>query len=107
MVWVGLRHTSLYYAHVLVSMMYVLYVVYADITVRDLGDGKHDGGPNDPRMGVIEIKAQYITYWLSTVGMAGFVKEVGLGVATGKVANNGVTREFDEKVIEGMRTTSS
>lgn len=28
----------------------------------DLGDGKHDGSENDPRIGVIRIKAKTATY---------------------------------------------
>lgn len=73
----------------------------------DLGDGKHKGNAEDPRMSVIEVKAKYIVYWLSTVGKAGMMKEVGLGAATGKVANTGVHREFKEDTVESMRTTQS
>jgi len=28
----------------------------------DLGDGIHDGSGNDPRMALIEVKSNYITY---------------------------------------------
>ena len=27
----------------------------------DLGDGKHDGGPEDPRIGVIKVEAKTVT----------------------------------------------
>lgn len=72
----------------------------------DLGDGVHTGGPEDPRMALIEIKSKYIVYWKSTVGKLGFMKEVGQAAMTGKVAQNGVQRQFTEDVIQGMRTTT-
>jgi general stress protein 26 len=34
----------------------------------DLGDGKHTGGPEDPRMTLIEVKSKYITYYKTEVG---------------------------------------
>ncbi|KAF1956600.1 hypothetical protein CC80DRAFT_492130 [Byssothecium circinans] len=40
----------------------------------DLGDGKHDGGPEDPRMSLIEVKAKYATYYQTKVGTLGMVK---------------------------------
>ncbi|MCJ1334402.1 hypothetical protein MMC10_011111 [Thelotrema lepadinum] len=73
----------------------------------DLGDGVHTGGPEDPRMALIEVKPNYIVYWKSTVGSIGFVKEVALGAATGKVANVGVTREFDSADIQKMREVTT
>ena len=69
----------------------------------DLGDGVHTGKPEDPRMALIEVKAKYITYWKTTVGTLGFVKEVAVGAATGQVANTGVQREFGDEDIEKMR----
>lgn len=69
----------------------------------DLGDGKHDGSPNDPRMTLIEVKAKYVTYWLHQVGALGFAKEVVGAAITGKVANTGVTRELKEAELEKAR----
>ena len=69
----------------------------------DLGDGVHTGTPEDPRMAVIELKAKYISYWKSTVGMLGFVKEVAQASMTGAVADTGVQRQFVEADIEAMR----
>ena len=69
----------------------------------DLGDGKHDGTADDPRMALIEVKAKYITYWMHTVGALGFMKEVGVAAMTGKVANTGATRELKEAAIEQAR----
>ncbi|KAF2011629.1 hypothetical protein BU24DRAFT_413264 [Aaosphaeria arxii CBS 175.79] len=69
----------------------------------DLGDGVHTGGPEDPRMALIEVKAKYITYWLHEVGTLGFVKEVAGAALTGNVANTGVLRELKEAEIEQAR----
>lgn len=69
----------------------------------DLGDGKHDGGPEDPRMTLIEVKAKYATYYLTQVGLLGYVKEVGTAALTGKVADTGVLRELNEQDIEQAR----
>jgi general stress protein 26 len=35
----------------------------------DLGDGTHTGGPEDPRMTLIEVKSKYVVYYLTEVGM--------------------------------------
>ena len=71
----------------------------------DLGDGKHDGGPEDPRMSLIEIKANYVSYWKSTVGSLGFAKEVGQASLTGQVAQTGLMRQLVAEDLESMRKT--
>ena len=71
----------------------------------DVGDGVHNGTAEDPRMTLIEVKSKYISYWKSTVTSVGFVKEVALGALTGKIANNGVQRQFLESDIQKMRET--
>jgi general stress protein 26 len=70
----------------------------------DLGDGKHDGSASDPRMALIEVKSNYVTYWLHEVGTLGFMKEVGVAALTGKVANTGVLRELKAQDLEKART---
>ena len=69
----------------------------------DLGDGKHDGTAEDPRMSLIEVKAQYISYWKATVGKLGFLKEVTQATMTGKIADTGLLREFTEADLTNMR----
>lgn len=69
----------------------------------DLGDGVYTGKAEDPRVALIEVRAKYITYWKSTVGTLGFLKEVGVAVVTGQVAENGVLRRFFEDDIEAAR----
>jgi len=73
----------------------------------DLGDGKHDGTADDPRMALIEIKAKYISYWKAQVGMLGYAKEVAHAAITGKVADVGVQRHMMEEEIERERSRSS
>jgi hypothetical protein len=72
----------------------------------DLGDGKHDGGPEDPRLALIEVKSQYVVYWKATDGTLGFVKEVGVAAVTGQVANTGVQRQLLESDLEQARRDS-
>jgi general stress protein 26 len=49
----------------------------------DLGDGKHDGRPEDPRLALIEVKSRYVAYWKATVGTSGFMEEGGVAAVTG------------------------
>lgn len=69
----------------------------------DLGDGKHDGSADDPRMSLIEFKPKYAVYYLTQVGLLGYMKEVGVAAVTGKIAETGVLRELDERDIEAAR----
>jgi len=69
----------------------------------DLGDGKHDGSAEDPRMTLIEVKPKYVSYYLTKVGLLGYMKEIGTAALTGKVADTGVLRELSEKEIEQAR----
>jgi len=72
----------------------------------DLGDGKHDGGPDDPRMTLIEVKSKFATYYKTSVGTMGFMKEVGVAAVTGKVAETGVLRELQEVDLQKAREMS-
>ncbi|KAL8952315.1 MAG: hypothetical protein Q9222_001767 [Ikaeria aurantiellina] len=69
----------------------------------DLGDGKHTGMPDDPRMTLIELKAGYISYWKSTSTSLGFMKEVAQASMTGQVADTGVNRQMFDKDIQAAR----
>ncbi|KAI0141527.1 hypothetical protein GGR57DRAFT_509177 [Xylariaceae sp. FL1272] len=70
----------------------------------DLGDGVHDGGPDDPRMALIEVKSKYIRYWKSTTGTLGYIKETTVASVTGQVAQTGVLREMGAEDIQKART---
>lgn len=49
------------------------------------------------------VKANYITYYKTTVGMAGFLKETTLAPLTGQVADTGILREMGKDDIEKAR----
>ena len=69
----------------------------------DLGDGVHTGGPEDPRMTLIEVKAKYVAYWKSQVSSLGFVKEITHASLTGQVADTGVLRHLTEEDLAAAR----
>ena len=73
----------------------------------DLGDGVHTGGPEDPRMKLIEIKAKYISYWKHEVGALGFMKEIAGANLTGGVAVTGSLREIKGDELEQARKSDS
>jgi len=71
----------------------------------DLGDGKHDGGPEDPRIGVIRVEARTVTYQISEGTAVGRALEIGKGVVTGKAPSVGKLRELTEEEIKVWRTS--
>jgi len=73
----------------------------------DLGDGVHTGGPEDPRMKLIEVQPKYISYWKHEVGSMGFMKEVKGAQWTGGVANTGKLRQLTSSEIEQAREKHS
>ncbi|KAK5707449.1 hypothetical protein LTR17_020686 [Elasticomyces elasticus] len=73
----------------------------------DLGDGKHDGGPEDPRVKLIEVRAKYISYWKHTVSSEGYGKELKEATESGKVAQTGTLRQMKQDEIEQIRSKQS
>ncbi|CAN9392077.1 unnamed protein product [Alternaria alternata] len=49
--------------------------------IGDLGDGKHDGGPEDPRIGIIRVKASTAQYAVSKRTQIGGFVELAKGIA--------------------------
>ncbi|RPA80059.1 hypothetical protein BJ508DRAFT_415565 [Ascobolus immersus RN42] len=84
--------------------------------VGDLGDGVHNGGPDDPRIGIIRVKVKSVTYSLqkdktTSIG-TGFASlkqatQVAVGTITGNVPK--VTRliELTEAEVETYRTSKN
>lgn len=67
----------------------------------DLGDGVHDGGPNDPRIGIIRVKMTTAHYAVSSKSILGQMAQVAQGVVTGKPASVNKLREISaEEVIQ-------
>jgi general stress protein 26 len=67
----------------------------------DLGDGVHDGGANDPRIGIIRVKMTTAHYAVSSKSILGQMAQVAQGVVTGKPASVNKLREISaEEVIQ-------
>lgn len=62
----------------------------------DLGDGKHDGGPDDPRIGVIRVKTRTATYAVAIGTVLGRGAEIVKGALTGQAPNVNKLRELNE-----------
>jgi general stress protein 26 len=62
----------------------------------DLGDGVHDGGPTDPRIGVIRVEAKAATYAIARKGLIGRAVETGKAVAKGDTPQINKIRELGE-----------
>lgn len=65
-----------------------------------MGDGKHDGGPDDPRIGIISVKAKTATYAVASKNFLGRSAEIAKGVVTGEAPRVNKLRELDEGQIE-------
>lgn len=72
--------------------------------IGDLGDGKHDGGPQDPRIGVIRVKASTAQYAISRRTMVGGLVEVAKGVVTGEAPAVNKLRHLSEDEITQWRS---
>ncbi|KAL1310817.1 hypothetical protein AAFC00_001054 [Neodothiora populina] len=72
----------------------------------DLGDGKHDGGPEDPRIMLIKVNAKTAQYAISRRTAVGGLVEFAKGVATGEAAQVNKLRHLDEKEILQWRSSS-
>lgn len=64
--------------------------------VGDLGDGKHDGGVGDPRIGIIKVVARTATYATQTGTVVGRGLEIAKGAITGEVPQVTKLRELSE-----------
>lgn len=71
----------------------------------DLGDGKHDGSENDPRIGVIRVKAISATYTIVSKNLLSRAVEVAQGAVTGKPASINKLREVTESEINQWRSS--
>lgn len=68
--------------------------------IGDLGDGKHDGGPEDPRICVIRVKAVTAQYAINHRTQVGQMIEVAKGVVTGDSPNVNKLRYLSEEEIQ-------
>lgn len=69
----------------------------------DLGDGKHDGGPDDPRIVCIKVTSKTAQYAVSRNTAIGSAFEVAKGMVTGEAAQVNKLRHLDTKELEIAR----
>ena len=72
----------------------------------DLGDGKHDGGPEDPRIGVIKVSAVTATYAITRKNFVSRAMDVGKGIVTGESPAVNKLRELSEEEIQHCKSQS-
>ncbi|PNS16073.1 U3 small nucleolar RNA-associated protein 22 [Sphaceloma murrayae] len=66
----------------------------------DLGDGKHDGGPEDPRIIVIKVEAKTAQYAISRRTAIGGAVEFAKGVVTGEASQVNKLRHLEESELQ-------
>lgn len=71
----------------------------------DLGDGKHDGSENDPRIGVIRVKTVSAVYTIVSKNLISRAVEVAQGAVTGKPASINKLREVSEAEVSQWRSS--
>lgn len=71
----------------------------------DLGDGKHDGSENDPRIGVIRISTKTATYAIALGNPISRGIEMVQGAITGNAAQVNKLREISEQEISSYRSS--
>lgn len=65
----------------------------------DMGDGVHDGGPSDPRIGVIKLEAKLATHVAARKGMLGRAAETVKGAVKGDVPQVNSIRELNSEEL--------
>jgi hypothetical protein len=69
----------------------------------DMGDGVHDGGPTDPRIGVIRLEAKLATHVLAKKGIVGRAFDTVKGAVKGDVPSINSIREITEEEFAEWR----
>lgn len=72
----------------------------------DLGDKVHDGGPNDPRIGIIKVKAITASYALSKGSVVTRGIEIAKGAVLGTTAHVNKLREISRAELEQYRAVN-
>lgn len=86
------------------TMVKKYYSQHLKAWIGDLGDGVHDGGPEDPRVCVIKVKALTAQYATSRRTQVGGLIEVAKGVITGAAPSVQKLRHLDEGELNEWRT---
>ncbi|KAJ5767282.1 uncharacterized protein N7511_004898 [Penicillium nucicola] len=73
--------------------------------IGDMGDGVHDGGPSDPRIGVIKLEAKLATHVVPQKGVIGRAYDTVKGAVQGSVPHiNGIRELTEQELAEWRRT---
>jgi len=75
--------------------------------IGDLGDGKHDGGPDDPRVVVIKVTAATAQYAISNRTAIGGFTEFAKGVVTGEAPQVNKLRHLNEEELQQWRSSKA
>jgi len=81
------------------------YSEHLKVWLGDLGDGKHDGGPEDPRIGVIKVHSNTIQYATSRRTAIGGAVELAKSYVTGETAQVNKLRHINEQEIQQWRSS--
>jgi len=73
--------------------------------IGDLGDGKHDGGPEDPRVVLIKIHSKTIQYAVSRKSQVSSTFDVVKGAVTGESPQVNKLRHLDESELQQWRSS--
>jgi len=75
--------------------------------IGDLGDGKHDGGPDDPRVILIKVTSKTVQYAISRnmTGAIGSTIELVKGVVTGEAPQVNKLRHINEEELQQARSS--
>jgi len=73
--------------------------------IGDLGDGKHDGGPDDPRVALIKVKSKTVQYAVSRNTAIGSAIEFAKGVVTGEAPQVNKLRHLGEEELQQARSS--
>ena len=69
----------------------------------DLGDGTHDGGPEDPRIGIIRVRTKHVTYAVASKGLIGQAFDVAKGMVSGETPGFMRLKDITEPMCEQVR----
>jgi len=81
------------------------YSEHLKVWLGDLGDGKHDGGPEDPRIGLIKVHSNTIQYATSRRSTIGSAVELAKSYVTGETAQVNKLRHLSEQEIQQWRSS--
>jgi len=83
------------------------YSSFLKAWLGDLGDGKHDGSKNDPRLGVIRVRTTSATYLLTNKSAVTRATEIATSALTGNAPDVGKLREISELEVQQWRSIAT